>query len=204
MPLSYSPSLFSSEKPWTCWFFIDKALHDSYVSFFHSTSFFRWRKRFLYRHKDTGTVFFFLLWLNVFRVLFSTVFNSNVLFAFMTALYCWVEFLKRPGTVTLVSLSRLAKANLEVVSIYVQWEFLSRVYCFACNKNCLPSAIVSPCHSASWKPSATFHNVFQFGMSWIILCHLQILSHCYLFPFVDHLWIFQTTRVLYRFLWWQL
>lgn len=139
-------------------------------------------------------------------VFYSPLFLTAMLYLSLWQLFIaeWNFWRDQNQNRTLRSLSRLAKVNLEVASIYVHWEFLSRVYHFAFNRNCLSSANVSPCHSASWKPSATFHNVFQFGMSWIILCHLQISSLRYLFPFVEHLWIFQTTQVLHRFLWWQL
>lgn len=122
----------------------------------------------------------------------------------MTALRCRVEFLKRAGKVALRFPSRLAKANSEVASIYVRREFLSSVRCFASNRNCLPSVIVSPRHSAPWKPSATPHNVFHLGVSWILPCHLQRLSLGYSLPSVDHFGVFRKTLVLHRFLWWQL
>lgn len=92
--------------------------------------FIRWRSGILHKHKIWShyRLLFFLLQLNVFHVLFTAGFNHNVLFTFMTALEGWVEILKRLWTVTLRSLSRVAKSNLEVASVYVQLKFLSHVF----------------------------------------------------------------------------
>lgn len=114
--LSYSPSLFSSEKSQnTClklqncskYLFIEKFFFMTLllpIFFFILSSFSSWEKNFY-----TGTKL--SISLNIFPsafffcVLFSSVFYNNALFAFMKALYFWAGFLKRPEAVTLRSFS---------------------------------------------------------------------------------------------------
>lgn len=99
----------------------------------------------------------------------------------MKALYYWAAFLKRPETVTLL-LFRLAKVNLAVTSLYVQWEFLSCVYSFAFNK-CLPSAIAALYHPASGKPAAISCMSFSLKCpeSFSVICKFCHFSTCSLF-----------------------